>query len=58
MLKEAAAPDNWKNRQLGVAFPDLCAASLELVKQRTGLSFLRRMKWRMRSGFLLNVQGT
>ena len=43
---------------MGVVFSDLCAVSLELVKQRTGLSFMRRMKWRMRRGFLLNVQGT
>lgn len=42
----------------GVIFSNLCAVSLELVKQRMGLSFMRRMKWRMSSGFLLSVQGT
>lgn len=41
-----------------VLFSNLCAVSLELVKQRMGLSFIRSMKWRMRRGFLLNVQGT
>lgn len=39
-------------------FFNLCAVSLELVKQRMGLSFMCRMKWRMSSGFLLSVQGT